>query len=88
MRLSVNLQPIFVLESMGIDAGAVIFVLERVTGSLAASDNPKRQKKTGWGAFIDSKFGTLAQSPTHARVRRAGLGRIRRASGHVTLAIW
>ena len=74
---------------MGIDAGAVIFVLERVTGSLAAKDPlESRRQKTGWGAFIDSKFGILAQSPTHARVRRAGLGRIRRASRHVTLAIW
>ena len=73
---------------MGIDAGAVIFVLERVTGSLAGSDAPEKAAKQAGSRLRDLKFRTLVQSPTHARARRVVWDASCRASGHVTLAIW
>ena len=88
------MQPIFVLESMGIDAGAVIFVIERVAGSLAGLDAPENRQQNlqqaGAAVAIDLKSGTLALSPTYARVQCTAPrdASISHASGHVTLAIW
>ena len=56
---------------MGIDAGAVIFAIERVTGSLAGLDEPE-MRQTGWetilGYAMDLKFGTAVLLGTPTRV--------------------
>ena len=72
---------------MGIDAGAVIFVIERVAGSLAGLDAPENRQQNlqqaGAAVAIDLKSGTLALSPTYARVHCTGP---RDASVRCTLA--
>ena len=74
VRLSVNLQPIFVLESMRIDAGAVICVTARLSGQGQTQTSAKNAKKQAGipARYLDLNFGTPLLSSTHARVRRHG----------------